>query len=81
MIIVERRINKDGGSGYKLKSSKGVVISTKREDLNALLDHFNIQIDNPLSILFQDTARHFLNSSSPQEKYKVCLLDLFGWRR
>lgn len=30
-----------------------------------------IQVENPLAVLTQDTARMFLSSSSPQEKYGV----------
>jgi hypothetical protein len=51
----------------------GKLISQKREDLNCILDQFNIQVDNPVAILNQDTSRHFLNSKSPHDKYKVWL--------
>ncbi|KAI1318533.1 Structural maintenance of chromosomes protein 6 [Mortierella claussenii] len=69
-IIIERRISKDGASGYKIKSSKGKTISTKREELSAMCDHMNIQVDNPMNVLSQDTARQFLQSSTGEEKYK-----------
>eukprot|EP00795_Rhopilema_esculentum_P017575 gene17575-9207_t len=72
-ITVERRINQDGVSSYKLKSQEGKVISTKKEDLVTILDQYNIQIDNPVSILNQDTSRCFLNSSDPKDKYKFFL--------
>ena len=36
-----------------------------------MLDHFNIQVDNPVSILTQDTSKHFLHSKSGQDKYTV----------
>jgi len=49
----------------------GRVISQKREDLNYILDQFNIQVDNPVAILNQDTSRSFLNSKSPHDKYRV----------
>lgn len=68
-IIIERRISKDGTSGYKIKSSKGKTISTRREELLAMCDHMNIQVDNPMNVLSQDTARQFLQSSTPEEKY------------
>ncbi|KAG0365815.1 Structural maintenance of chromosomes protein 6 [Gamsiella multidivaricata] len=68
-IIIERRISKDGTSGYKIKSSKGKTISTKREELSAICDHMNIQVDNPMNVLSQDTARQFLQSSTAEEKY------------
>ena len=74
IIIVERKILKDGVGNYRIKSSSGKVISTKREELTALLDHMVIQVDNQLVILTQDMAREFLNSSSPNEKYKVMIL-------
>ncbi|KAG0312255.1 Structural maintenance of chromosomes protein 6 [Dissophora globulifera] len=69
-IIIERRISKDGTSGYKIKSSKGKTISTKREELSAMCDHMNIQVDNPMNVLSQDTARQFLQSSTGEDKYK-----------
>jgi len=30
-----------------------------------------VQVDNPVSVLNQDTSRNFLNSSDPKDKYKV----------
>ncbi|CAB4401289.1 uncharacterized protein OCT59_004009 [Rhizophagus irregularis] len=69
-IIIERRITRDGSNGYKLKTQDGKTVSTKREDLNAILDHMAIQVDNPLNVLSQDTARQFLHTSSPEDKYK-----------
>ncbi|CAO3572775.1 unnamed protein product [Mortierella alpina] len=69
-IIIERRISKDGTSGYKVRSSKGRTISTKREELAAMCDHMNIQVDNPMNMLSQDAARQFLQSSTPEEKYR-----------
>ncbi|KAG0287576.1 Structural maintenance of chromosomes protein 6 [Linnemannia gamsii] len=68
-IIVERRISLDGGSSYKIKNAKGKTISTKRDDLAAILDHMNIQVDNPINVLSQDAARQFLQSSTPADKY------------
>ncbi|KAF9545005.1 Structural maintenance of chromosomes protein 6 [Mortierella hygrophila] len=68
-IIVERRISLDGGSSYKIKNAKGKTISTKRDDLAAILDHMNIQVDNPINVLSQDSARQFLQSSTPADKY------------
>ena len=50
----------------------GRVVSTKREDLVLILDHMNIQVDNPVSLLNQDTSRNFLHSNNPAHKYKVC---------
>ncbi|RUP50873.1 hypothetical protein BC936DRAFT_137276, partial [Jimgerdemannia flammicorona] len=70
LITIERRITKEGSNGYKIKSANGTTISTKREDLTAICDHMGIQVDNPLTVLSQDTARQFLSSSTAEEKFK-----------
>ncbi|CAG8528519.1 9863_t:CDS:10 [Gigaspora rosea] len=75
-VVIERRISRDGSNGYKIKTSGGKVVSGKREELNAILDHMAIQVDNPMNVLSQDTARQFLHSSSPEDKYKDVLPDL-----
>ncbi|KAK2167667.1 hypothetical protein LSH36_25g01011 [Paralvinella palmiformis] len=71
-IIIERKIAKESSS-YKIKSCSGVLISTKREELCHILEHFNIQVENPIVILNQETSRNFLHSKSPQDKYKFFL--------
>ncbi|KAI0755297.1 P-loop containing nucleoside triphosphate hydrolase protein [Daedaleopsis nitida] len=72
-IVITRRFTKDGASSYKIKSKDGKVVSTKREELQAICDHMNIQVDNPMNILTQDSARQFLSASSPSDKYKFFL--------
>ncbi|KAI0081596.1 P-loop containing nucleoside triphosphate hydrolase protein [Panus rudis PR-1116 ss-1] len=72
-IVITRRFTKDGSSSYKIKSKDGKVISTKREELSAICDHMNIQVDNPMNILTQDSARQFLSASQPADKYKFFL--------
>ena len=52
-IIITRRFTKEGSSSYKIKSKDGRVVSTKREELSAICDHMNIQVDNPMNILTQ----------------------------
>ncbi|CAG8672880.1 433_t:CDS:10, partial [Cetraspora pellucida] len=69
-IIIERRISRDGSNGYKIKTCGGKVVSGKRDELTAILDHMAIQVDNPMNVLSQDTARQFLHSSSSEDKYK-----------
>ncbi|CAB4033131.1 structural maintenance of chromosomes 6-like, partial [Paramuricea clavata] len=72
-ITVERRISSDGVGSYKISNAKGITVSTKKAELNHILDQFNIQIDNPVSILNQDTSRNFLYASDPGKKYKFFL--------
>lgn len=70
VIIVERNFNRDGSSGYKLKSKQGKIISSKKDELDEICDYFGLQVDNPMNVLTQDLARAFLSSSTNQEKYK-----------
>ncbi|ESP03334.1 hypothetical protein LOTGIDRAFT_137540, partial [Lottia gigantea] len=72
-IVVQRKFSTEGGSKYELRNKDGKLVSDKREELAHILDQFNIQVDNPVAILNQDTSRNFLNSKSPQDKYKFFL--------
>ncbi|THH19093.1 hypothetical protein EW146_g2017 [Bondarzewia mesenterica] len=72
-IIITRHFTKEGSSSYKIKSRDGKVISTKREELAAICDHMNIQVDNPMNVLTQDSARQFLSASHPSDKYRFFL--------
>ncbi|KAJ7625351.1 P-loop containing nucleoside triphosphate hydrolase protein [Mycena polygramma] len=72
-IVITRRFTKEGSSSWKIKSKDGRVVSTKKDELAAICDHMNIQVDNPMNVLTQDAARQFLSASVPTEKYKFFL--------
>ena len=102
-IVVERSIHRTGNaSGYKIQSTIGSrknrrTVSTKRDELDKILDHMNIQVraqlaymlpkptrsdapfsvspqvDNPINVLSQDSARAFLAKSGPRDKYDVSM--------
>jgi len=52
-ITIIRKFTKDGSSSYRIKSADGKTVSTKRDELSAICDHMNIQVDNPMNILTQ----------------------------
>lgn len=58
-------------SAYRIKNWRGDVISTKREELDKIIDSMNIQVDNPISVLNQDVSRTFLVSSNAADKYSL----------
>jgi len=60
----------EGTSTYNLKNSEGIVKSRQKEELSAILDHFNIQTENPIVILNQDVARSFLTTKDDSDKYR-----------
>ncbi|CEG36529.1 structural maintenance of chromosomes protein [Plasmopara halstedii] len=80
-IIVERLIRRDGSAEYRLKDERGVLVSKLKTDLDAMLDHLNIQTENPCAILDQENAKLFLKGN-PQDKYKFFLqsTDLYKMR-
>ncbi len=47
---------------------KGQVVSTKKNDIERMVDSLNIQVDNPVSVLDQPSAKSFLQGSN-RDKY------------
>lgn len=43
-IVVERVIRQDGVSQYVLKRGDGKIVSRRKADLDAMIDHLNIQV-------------------------------------
>ncbi|XP_036604507.1 structural maintenance of chromosomes protein 6 [Trichosurus vulpecula] len=69
-ITVHQHISVEGSRTYKLKGQTGNLVSAKKEELIAILDHFNIQVDNPVSVLTQEMSKQFLQSKNEGDKYK-----------
>jgi len=69
-ITVERHFSKSGSNGYKLKTSTGRIISTKKSDIEEIVEYFQLQVDNPMTVLNQDRAKSFLTKATAAEKYK-----------
>ncbi|KDE09053.1 hypothetical protein MVLG_00771 [Microbotryum lychnidis-dioicae p1A1 Lamole] len=72
-ITVERTLRSNGGSSYKLMNHQGEVVETSKVVLDSILDHFEIQIDNPITVLTQDQSRAFIASTTGKDKYKAFL--------
>ena len=73
--MIERIINSTGATAYKFRASRdGKVLADKRETLTRIVDRFGLHIDSPLTVLTQDQARSFLQSSDPKSLYRVCLV-------
>ena len=71
-IVVERRFSANSSTNrYLSLSSTGRIVSEKREEVSQICDHFSIQVDNPLTVLSQETAKKFLANARPKELYEV----------
>ncbi|KAM3871241.1 structural maintenance of chromosomes protein 6-like [Diretmus argenteus] len=69
-IIIDLRITREGIRTYKVRSKTGQLVSAKKEELVSILDNFNIQVHNPVSILTQEMSKHFLHSKGEGDKYR-----------
>ncbi|CAG9762184.1 unnamed protein product [Ceutorhynchus assimilis] len=70
-ITIIRNLSSTGSGSYRIKSANGDVISTSSKLVTNIVDHLNIQIDNPVCLLTQDTSRNFLSSNDPKNKFKL----------
>ncbi|KAG8976150.1 Structural maintenance of chromosomes protein 6, partial [Tulasnella sp. 427] len=72
-IRIIRRLRKGGTASIQMRSADGKLVSEVKSELQEMCDHFNIQIESPLSVLTQDAAKKFLSESTPTEKYNFFL--------
>ncbi|XP_054719287.1 structural maintenance of chromosomes protein 6-like [Uloborus diversus] len=73
-ITVERTLNADGVSQYKLKSETGRIVSTSKEELKNILDTMDIKIENPVTVLTQEISRNFLLQMKPDKLFAVSIV-------
>ena len=69
-IIVKRKLTLEGATSYRICTADNRVVSTKKEELDMILDHFNVQVDNPVIILTQQASKEFLLSNAPKDMYR-----------
>lgn len=68
-IIIERRIS-EATSSTILKDHQGKRVASRKEDLIDIVEHFNIDVENPCVIMSQDKSREFLHSGNAKDKFK-----------
>ncbi|XP_062200080.1 structural maintenance of chromosomes protein 6A-like isoform X2 [Phragmites australis] len=69
LIILERRIS-ESSSSTVLKDQHGRKVAHRKDDLNEIIEHFNIDVENPCVIMSQDKSREFLHSGNDRDKFK-----------
>lgn len=70
-ITIEKVIYKDDASKLTLKNEKDKKISERKQELDEMLDHFGILINNPICILNQEVSKTFLHSKRPEDKFEL----------
>lgn len=68
VITVERHITQNSSS-YKIKGKDGKDVGSSRDKLIRITDHFNIDVNNPVVVMSQDSSREFLHSGKAKDKY------------
>ena len=68
VITVERHITQSSSS-YKIKGKDGKDVGSSRDKLIRITDHFNIDVNNPVVVMSQDSSREFLHSGKAKDKY------------
>ncbi|KAL0738401.1 hypothetical protein Bca4012_014611 [Brassica carinata] len=61
-------------SRISLKLDAGKKVSSRKEELRELVEHYNIDVDNPCVVMSQDKSREFLHSGNDKDKFKATLL-------
>ncbi|KAG1354451.1 structural maintenance of chromosomes protein 6B-like [Cocos nucifera] len=69
LIVLERKIT-ESTSSIILKDCQGKKVAYRKGELNELVEHFNIDVENPCVIMSQDKSREFLHSGNDKDKFK-----------
>ncbi|KAG0439580.1 Structural maintenance of chromosomes protein 6 [Dictyocoela muelleri] len=67
-IIIERRLRQDNMS-LSILNKHHRLFSSKKDDLDYLMEVFEIQFDNPLNFLTQEQSKKFLNVMNSENLY------------
>lgn len=70
-IRIQRNFTATGCSYYKVKTEHGKLVSQSAKEVQNIVSYLGIQVENPVCILNQDTARNFLSTSNPKHKFQL----------
>lgn len=70
-IIIEKIIYTEESSRLVLKNDKDKKVSERKQELDDMLEHFGILINNPICILNQEISKSFLHSKKPEDKFEL----------
>eukprot|EP00923_Selenidium_pygospionis_P056270 GHVN01098133.1.p1 GENE.GHVN01098133.1~~GHVN01098133.1.p1 ORF type:complete len:1025 (-),score=179.56 GHVN01098133.1:562-3636(-) len=68
-ILIKRIFNKQGTGKYELKNIQGKTVSTRKEDVAKIAEHFGIYTENPMTVLSQEVSKKFLSRFSPEDRF------------
>jgi hypothetical protein len=53
-----------------VKDARGNKVAAGKGEIEAVLDHFSVDVSNPVTVMTQDSSRTFLHSGKDDDKYR-----------
>ncbi|KAM8965080.1 structural maintenance of chromosomes protein 6-like [Sarcophilus harrisii] len=72
-ITVQQCICVDRNPSHQLKDQAGKLVVSEGDELKAILDHFKISIDNPVTVLHEDIGGQLLQIIDDADRYRLFL--------
>lgn len=70
-ITIVRQITDTGTSPFKILNENGKIVKGSKSELNEIIIHFNILVENPICVMNQAMVKTFHKSANPKEKYDL----------
>ncbi len=73
-IYIQRYLRRGGGTGsssYKINKAGQNTVRMKRDTVSEICEHFSLQVENPLAVLTQETAKRFLIHAKNSDLFQV----------
>lgn len=67
-ILIEKKI-RENTTKMTVSNHLGKIFNLKKNELEAIVDSYNLKFENPLNFLTQEGSKKFLNLSSPKNLY------------
>lgn len=67
-ILIEKKL-KENSANFSISNHLGKIFNLRRNELEMIIETYNLRFDNPLNFLTQEGSKKFLNISSPKSLY------------
>lgn len=69
ILVIEKRVYAEGAAKIKIITKDGEVVGRTQEDIYLLMEHFRVNLKNPLCFLTQEKSKQLLKSATPSGMY------------
>jgi chromosome segregation ATPase len=68
-VEIQRKLTKLGGKSQYLVLQHGKMTNLKKADLDRILEHFKIKIENPFVVMNQDLTKTMMTKTTPKQLF------------